>query len=95
MTQEDRDRYKNALHAVQTGVKTMMHIDYHDLKVESLRVGVNSAMCDSVALAKLLMDKGIFTQDEYEKYIADEMEREVERYQQRIERHIGRKVGLA
>lgn len=46
-----------------------------------LRVGVNSAMSDHGALARLLIDKGFFTEEEYVKAIADMMEAEAERYQ--------------
>lgn len=92
MTQEDR--YRDALHAMQTGVKMMREIDSHDLTEVSLRVGINSAMCDSAALAKLLISKGLISQDEYEKAIAEEMEREVERYRLRIKEHTGAEVGL-
>jgi hypothetical protein len=41
-------------------------------------------MCDHAALVRLLIAKGVFALEEYSKEIADEMERERERYELRI-----------
>lgn len=95
MTEEDKERYHKALHAMQTGVATMMNIDPHDLSAKHTRVGINSALCDNSALGMLLVKKGIITEDELDKALADEMEAEVERYKKRIEEHIGHEVNLA
>lgn len=103
MTLEDMERYHLAQHAMQTGVSIMMALNDPGKNVNAfvsgigdvpgaekhLRVGINSSMVDNTALAKILMAKGIFTRDEYEKYLADEMESEVERYRQRIKEKTG------
>lgn len=94
MTQKDKERYMNSAHAMQTGVQSMMEIYQKDLTLKSLRVGINSALVDSYALAKLLIDKGIISQDEYEKYLADEMEEEVKRYKERFKEFTGADVTL-
>jgi hypothetical protein len=97
MSQADNERYRAALHAMQSGVAFEQARDGPggDGTPKHLRVGVNSALCDNAALARLLIEKGVFTLDEYEKAQADEMEREVERYRDRIRRKIGADIDLA
>lgn len=82
----DEERYFAALHAMQTGVAIEMGIDERASATEPkhLRVGVNSAMVNMAALARLLMDKGIITPEEYTKANADEMEAEHKRYEERL-----------
>ena len=59
-----------------------------------LRVGVNSAMCDHAALVRVLIAKGILTEDEYLEAVADEMEREQKRYEERLTAKYGRNIVL-
>lgn len=77
-----RQRYLDAGHAMQTGVE--FYDDKRDQTPKSLRVGVNSAMVEHSALAGLLMRAGVFTPLEYVTALADEMEREAQRYQRKI-----------
>lgn len=82
----DVTRYGQAAHAMQSGVKYEIETQGEAeaaANPKHLRVGVNSALVGNAALAKLLIDKGIFTLDEYGKVLADEMEREVARYEDR------------
>lgn len=81
---DDRERYEAAAHGMQSGVAAMMRRGHPETESKHLRVGVNSAMCDHAALVRLLMAKGLFSEEEYNKEIADEMERERERYELRI-----------
>lgn len=82
---DDKERYLNAAHGMQSGVAAIAGMgDPSELAPKHLRVGGNSAMCDHAALVRLLIAKGLFTEEEYGKEIADEMERERERYEQRI-----------
>lgn len=82
----DHERYLAAAHAMQSGVAHMMHKEPNgETTPKHLRVGVNSAMCDHAALVQILIAKGILTEAEYMKQIADEMEREQERYSMRID----------
>lgn len=74
-------KYRDLAHAMQTGVAIKMEYDASETSPKHLRVGVNSAMCESAALARLLIDKGVITSEEYEQTITAEMAREVERYQ--------------
>jgi len=79
----DNERYAAACHAMQTGVKYEMALGSPDTTPKHLRVGVNSAMVNDAAITKLLIEKGLFTMEEYAKAVADEMELEVQRYEDR------------
>jgi hypothetical protein len=87
----DEERYRAACHAMQTGVKTEMGLPgrEHATDPKDLRVGINSAMCDHAAIARLLIAKGVITQAEFMKELADEMEREVDRYRVSIAEQMG------
>lgn len=86
---KDGDRYRAAVHAMQTGVALMMNHNKRETEPKHIRVGINSALTDSSSLAMLLMQKGVITEEEYAKAIADGMEKEVERYKDAIENAIG------
>jgi hypothetical protein len=79
-----RQRYVEACHAMQSGVALKMQFNPKDTSPKHLRVGVNSAMIDSAALATLLIKKGIFTEEEYVEALADKMEEEVALYQKEL-----------
>jgi hypothetical protein len=83
-TQAHWTRLARAAHAMQSGVAYEMERG-RDAATEPkhLRVGVNAAMVDHAALVRLLVAKGLFTWEEYAKECADEMEREVARYEER------------
>lgn len=59
-----------------------------------LRVGVNSALVDGAALAKLLIAKGVFTEAEYAEAVTVEMEAEAERYAARLSEKFGVNIKL-
>lgn len=87
-------KYHDKCHAMQSGVAMKMNYDPDDTSPKHLRVGVNSALCDQAALVRLLVEKGIITQAEYEAAITDEMGREVERYEQWLTNHLGGKTKI-
>lgn len=76
------DEYRELAHAMQTGVAAQMQLDpgATGTTPKHLRTGVNSALVDSGALAKLLMNKGIITRDEYEAALVEGMRAERDRY---------------
>lgn len=82
--EEKRERYKELLHAMQTGVAYVQAKDPIDGSPKHLRVGINAAMIEHAALANLLIRKGIITDEEYVDGIIAELEREVERYTQQV-----------
>lgn len=94
MSQDDIERYHAAAHGMQTGVEFSK--DKTDQEPKHLRVGINCAMSDQGGLVTLLIEKGVFTRDEYEKAVADAMERERDAMQQRInaEYPVGARIRL-
>ena len=87
-------RYINAMHAVQTGVATMMQIDTSATEPKHLRVGVNSAMIETATLTRLLIKKGIITELEHVSALADAAEEEVKRYEDKVRGAYGRDVKI-
>lgn len=88
-------RYLRAVHAMQAGVSTLISFkECRSIEPKHLRVGINSALVESSALAKLLIDKGVITMDEYENAMADAMEKEVRRYEEIIKKLTGKEIKL-
>lgn len=81
---DDGQRWRDASHAVQTGVAMEHAMGSKDQEPKHLRVGINSALCDQAGLVRLLVEKNLITEEEYLKAIADEMEREKKRYEDRL-----------
>lgn len=82
-------RYTAAAHAMQSGVAMMMQKGDTSTEPKHLRVGVNSAMSDISSLARLLIAKGVITEQEYFAAIADGMEREKAEYEARVQQAYG------
>lgn len=90
-----QQRYTEALHAMQTGVKFQQEtLGSDDGSPKHLRVGVNSAHVGNSALARLLIKKGIVTADEVLEQLADEMEIEAKKYEELIAEAIGYPIHL-
>lgn len=87
-------RYSAAMHAVQSGVAMEHARGSNDGSPKHLRVGINSCMITEQGLAQLLMDKGLFTLEEYHKYVAEAAEQEKLRYEAALSEQLGRKVTL-
>ncbi len=91
----DAQRYEKACHAMQCGVAHEMGMEINQAHTpKHLRVGVNVAMRDLGSLVKLLIDKGIITEEGFVKAIADGMEEEVRDYEARIKQHLGGKTDI-
>lgn len=86
---DDAARHTAAAHAMQSGVAMEMNWNPGPTDPKHLRVGVNTALSDQAGLVRLLIAKGLITEAEYIAAIADEMEREVVRYEERMQEHIG------
>lgn len=98
--EESTARYQRAIHAMQSGVKAEQDLvpPTHEQSASSpkhLRVGVNAAMSSNGALAKLLIDKGILTEEELMSAVADSMEGEQETYEKRLSEAYGATIKLA
>lgn len=87
----DRERHNRAAHCMQAGVK--MDLARRGVPDGSehiqARVGINAAMRDFGSLSKLLIDKGLITEAEYFKAIADGMEEEVRMYEAMLTKAYG------
>lgn len=92
MMTDDEIRYHNALHAMQSGVAAKMPLEGHETEPKHLRVGVNSALVSQAALVKLLVEKKLITKNEFMRFLADEMEAEVERYKIWLSKKLGTDV---
>lgn len=91
---DDTKRYHAALHAVQSGIAAKMNYDNKDVSPKHLRVGVNSLFVNDAALVNLLVKKGLFTMEEYTRELADEMEREQDRYEKDLTGILNRPIKL-
>jgi putative aminopeptidase FrvX len=89
MTEQDKQRYFEAMHAMQSGVALKMNWDEVEASPKHLRVGMNSALVSNGALVKLLIDKGLISEDEFYKELADFAERDVASYQAEVNAHYG------
>lgn len=87
-------RYQAACHAMQTGVMYLMQKKVREVEPKHLRVGVNSAMVESSALAGLLIKHGIINEAEWYDALATSMEKEAADYQKEVEKVLGVKVTL-
>ncbi len=88
------DRYLALAHAMQSGVAAKMNYDSSDTSPKHLRVGVNSAMVNQAAIARLLMEKGIITEAEYLAAVEYEMAEEVKRYEKWLSDKTGGNITL-
>ena len=70
-TDQAKQRYTAALHAMQSGVAAEMQHNPSPSNPKHLRVGVNSALVSSGALAQLLISKGVITETELYTALAD------------------------
>ncbi len=86
--------YDALLHAMQSGVNYSMHnVGAKSVEPKHLRVGINSAMVEAAAIVDFLVDKGIFTYEEYYEYLNAFMKREVDKYARELEEHYGKPKG--
>lgn len=84
-----KEKYESLMHALQSGVAMMQNIDPTETSPKHLRVGVNSALLDSGALATLLIRKGIITEEEYIDVLLEMTAKEVENYEKMIQERTG------
>jgi hypothetical protein len=88
-------RIHAAQHAMQSGVATKMAIEPGETSPKHLRVGVNAAMVGNAALARLLIAKGLITEEEYFAELADGMEAEQRLYEQFLTEYFEKPVTLS
>lgn len=93
--EQDQERYRAAMHAVQSGVAAKMEYDGSETSPKHLRVGVNSAMVEHSALAGLLMRKGVISQEEFYAALADAAEQEQRLYETWLSERTGAHIRLS
>lgn len=80
---------------MQAGVGWLMQLGRgQETEPKHLRVGVNMAMCESGALAELLIAKGVFTTEEYQDAILRMVEKDVRSYTAKLREILGTDVNL-
>lgn len=88
-------RYLAALHAVQSGVEYRRRYDRSFVSEKHMRTGIDSAHVSQAALIRVLIAKGVLTQEEYMEALVRETEDEKARYEAELTAHFGRPVTLA
>lgn len=78
MSEEFRARWHAAAHAMQSAIAHEMNYNPTVTDPKHLRVGINVALRDLGSLCGLLIAKGVITEAEYLKAIAEGMEIEAE-----------------
>jgi hypothetical protein len=86
----DQERYAAAAHRVQTAIAAVP--DHPNQTPKHLRVGVDMSKSDQAGLAKLLIDKGVFTMAEYIKALADQAEIEADQYETELSIRFGTNI---
>lgn len=81
--------YEDACHAVQSGIATRMGLNSRDTEPKHLRVGIDLSKVDQCALARLLIDKGLFTEEEYIEAIRIATIDEVQHLEASLFQHFG------
>lgn len=93
-------RYEAAAHAVQAGVAMELADDerYHNTNSSAspkqLRTGINLAMVSHGALVRLLIAKGILTEEEYFEELVKGVEDEKRLYEERLSARYGGKTKI-
>jgi hypothetical protein len=93
-----KDEYARLAHAMQSGVAYEMNYDHYNTgptTPKHLRVGINAAMSDMGGLVRLLISKGVITEEEYAEAVTEKMREEVQAYEARLTERLGSKVTLA
>lgn len=87
--------YRRLMHAMQSGVALKLQADPTDASPKHLRLGVNSCLVDTSAIARLLISKGVITEREYLGALVDAAWREVDAYEKDLLNKYGIVVKLA
>lgn len=80
ISEEKNKRYLELAHSIQCAAGFMIEGGHsNEGTPKHLRTGINMAMCGHVALVKLLVDKGIISEDEYADALIEMLEKELEK----------------
>jgi hypothetical protein len=93
-------RYEAAAHAVQAGVGMELEDDKRNGNTNSsatpkqLRTGINLAFVEHGALVRVLIAKGLFTEEEYFEQLVLGVEDEKRQYEERLSARYGGKTKI-
>lgn len=86
--------YDQAMHGVQTDIAFRMSRGAKTTEPKHVRVGVDMSKADMLGLVTLLIDKGVFTLDEYVEAVRLSANNEVAMRDAELERELGIKMTL-
>jgi transcription termination factor NusB len=97
--EELQRRYEAAAHAVQAGVAMELNDDPPSrsgsaVSPKMLRTGLNLAMVKHGALVRVLISKGLFTEEEYFEELVKGVEDEKRLYEERLTQRFGGKTKI-
>ena len=80
------EAYTAAAHKVQSAIAILMvhKAPYAPVQPKHLRVGVDMSKADMKGLARLLIEKGVFTEDEYLEAVLKSAEEEAADYERLV-----------
>ena len=87
---EFQEKYVNLAHAVQTGIASCIAVGWSGATPKHLRVGIDTSKSDQGALVKLLIEKGVITEDEYGRVLLEGLENEVKSFERLFEQLTGK-----
>lgn len=90
--EQAHERYARAAHRVQTAIAFTPRNPDPDAEFKHTRVGIDMSKADQGGLARLLIQKGIFTELEYIQAMADGAEREAELQERHLSDILGAKI---
>lgn len=90
----DDATYEEAAHAVQSGVAFHQQLGSEGGSLKNLRTGLDLRAADACALAKLMIAKGLITEEEYVEAIRLETIAEARRYEKLLSGMMGKVVIL-
>lgn len=91
---ELRKRYLALGHAIQTGVAYELEKEPRSGTPKHLRTGLNMAMVEHGALVRLLIKKGLITEEEYFEEVIAGLEDEKRGYEERLQALYGGKTKI-
>lgn len=84
-------RYTGAGHRIQTAIAVLIgrDADYTPVQPKHMRVGIDLSKSDMAGLARLLIEKGVFTEAEYVDAITRAAEDEAAAYEKEVQAVLG------
>lgn len=96
--QDSAARYMAALHGIQSGIMVILEKGgalASRCSTKHMQTGLEARASDHAALAKILIGKGLFTEEEYSTAVADQLEEEKHSLEVELGEAIGATITLA